>query len=403
MKILFFCQYFWPESFIINNLANSLSHNNVVEVITGKPNYPKGKVFDGYSVWGLQLEQYNKLLVNRIPIVPRGNSKLGLAFNYVSFVVSGILFAPWLMRNKKLDVIFVFAPSPLLQAIPALFLAKIKKVPVVVWVQDLWPESLSATGYIENTTVHKMVEYVVKFIYSHTDLILVQSKAFVQPVKVLCGNTPVAYYPNSVDDSFFNVCATPSSLLKDFANKFTVVFAGNIGAAQGVDVIIKAADILKNYTEIKFIVIGEGSKRDWMIQECLQRGLSNVHLLGHHPVELMPSTLQQASVLLVTLVNQPIFSYTIPSKVQAYLAAGRPILTCLNGEGARIVQEANAGIAVEAENVNLLADAILKMYKMPAAELTVMGLQGRDYCRQHFAHSKLVNELSMHLQSVIKI
>ena len=403
MNILFYCQNFWPESFIINNLAKSLSLNNPVEVLTGKPNYPKGKVYSGYKALGLQTEQFNLISINRIPIVPRGKSKLGLALNYLSFVVSGILFAPWSMRYKKVDVIFVFAMSPLLQAIPAIFLAKIKRAPIVVWVQDLWPESLSATGYVKNKSVLKVVEYIVKYIYSQTDLILVQSKAFVQPVSLLAGNTPIKYYANSVDDSFFKVSDTASPLLKEFSNKFTVLFAGNIGAAQAIDVIVNAAETLKNYTDIQFIVIGDGSKMPWLAQELIQRDLSNIHLLGQQPVEMMPSTLQQASVLLVTLANQAIFSYTIPSKVQAYLASGRPILACLNGEGAKIVEEARAGIAIKAENAGMLAEAVLQLYKMPADKLTAMGANGREYCRQHFAHDKLVDELTTHLQSVLRI
>ena len=401
MKILIVTQYYWPESFRINDVAKTLFEKGVeVEVLTGKPNYPKGDKFAGYGSWGCQREDYQGIRINRIPMLARGRRAWQLAANYLSFAISGIVFAPWMLRKKKFDVIFVYAPSPILQAIPAIFLGWLKGCPVVLWVQDLWPESLSATGFVKNKVALKLVERVVRFIYRHTDLLLVQSRAFEEPVRVLASGTPIAYYPNSVDEVFAVPAKVAPQSVAGLGAGFSIMFAGNIGTAQAVEVMVEAASLLKEFSDIHFVVLGEGSRWEWMKQEVQRRGLSNVHLPGSFPVETMPGFMQKASVLLVTLANQEIFKATIPSKVQAYLAAGRPILACLNGEGANLVTEAGAGLAVPAEDAQALAEAVLRLYRMHKQELDAMGERGRLYYARHFSHDKLVDQLIEHLQSV---
>lgn len=401
MKLLIVSQYFWPENFRINDVAKTLLEKGIeVEVLTGKPNYPRGKLFAGYRAWGCQQEAYQGMSINRIPLLPRGNGGWRLALNYLSFVFSGVLFVPWMLRGKRFDVIFIYAPSPILQAIPAIFLGWLKGCPAVLWVQDLWPESLSATGYVRNRVVLKLVERAVRFIYRHTDLLLVQSRAFEQPVRALASGTPIVYYPNSVDDTFAVPATGELPAVAGLGEGFSVMFAGNIGTAQAVEVIVEAASLLKEYPDIHFVVLGEGSRWEWMRQEAQRRGLGNMHLPGRFPVETMPGFMQKASALLVTLADQEIFKATIPSKVQAYLAAGRPILACLNGEGANLVTAAGAGLTVPAEDGRALADAILQLYRMPPQEREAMGARGRLYYAEHFAHDMLVDQLIVHLQSV---
>ena len=394
-------QYYWPENFRINHVAHSLFEKGVkVEVLTGKPNYPRGMVYPGYRAWGMKIERHQGMKVNRIPMIPRGGNRWGLVLNYLSFILSGVLLAPWMLRNKKVDVIFVYAPSPILQAIPAILLGWLKGCPVVLWVQDLWPESLSATGYVKNGAVLGLVERVVRFIYRHVDLLLVPSRALEQPIRALASGTPIAYYPNSVDDSFVVPVEGELPSVAGLGEGFSVMFAGNIGTAQAVEVIVAAAELLKQHSDIHFVVLGEGSRWEWMRQQAQQLGLDNLHLPGRFPVETMPGFMQQASALLVTLADQKIFKATIPSKVQAYLAAGRPILACLNGEGAELVTAAGAGLAVPAEDSRALVEAILRMYRMSPQEREAMGARGRLYYTQHFAHDMLVDQLIMHLRSV---
>ena len=403
MKVLIVSQYFWPESFYINDVATTLvKKGHQVEVLTGKPNYPQGKIFDGYKSLGLHLETHGGVLIHRIPQLVRGYGSFRLALNYISFVISGLLFSSWVLRRKKFDVIFCFGTSPILQAIPAIFLGWIKGVPVVLWVQDLWPKSLSGTGHIKNKVILKLVEYIVRFIYWKVDLLLVQSQAFIEPVSDLASGTPVQYYPNSVDKIYSKPIITSLPDLEGLTTGFSVMFSGNIGSAQAVEVIIETAVLLKEYTDICFIVMGDGSRRDWMLQEVATRGLSNIYLPGRFPVETMPGYMQKASAMLVTLSSNEPFSSTIPSKLQAYMASGLPILASLNGEGARLVSEADAGLAVPAEDPKALAASVLILYNMPIIDRERLGDNGRNYYNENFNHENLVDKLVEIFQMIVK-
>ena len=404
MQILVLTQYFWPENFRINDLVNSLiDKGHTVEVLTGKPNYPEGKFFTGYKALGVTAESWKGIPVHRLPMLARGSkSAVKLVLNYLSFIVSGLLFAPWMLKNKQYDVIFVYAPSPVFQVIPASFLGWLKGIPVVLWVQDLWPQSAEATGYIKSPLLLKLLQKFVRFTYAHTDLILVQSEAFIKPVAKLAQNIPIEYYPNSVEKEFYTPSAVAVPEINSLKSGFTVLFAGNIGVAQSMQTIVAAADRLSAYPEIKIVVLGSGSKFDWLEKQVADKKLSNLYLEGRYPVEVMPALMRQASALLVTLAKQPIFELTIPSKIQAYLAVGKPIIACLNGEGAKIITEANAGVAIEAEDDIGLAEAIIKLYKMPKLALEQMGVNGRDYFKMHFDEEMLTTKLINHFEMVIK-
>lgn len=373
-------------------------------MLTGKPNYPEGKFSSGYKGWGIQKEIWQGIPIFRIPILARGKqSALKLAFNYLSFIVSGLLFAPFLLRKQKVDLIFVYAPSPIFQVIPALFLGWLRRVPVVLWVQDLWPQSAQATGYVNSSLMLKLLERLVRFSYAHTDLLLVQSRAFVAPVaKLAPKNVPVEYYPNSVEDAFYAPQLIDVPHVEVLQNAtFSVLFAGNIGSAQSVETIVDTAKLLKGHPEISIVMMGSGSMCDWAAQKKQEYALNNLHLVGRFPAEAMPALMRQASALLVTLKKEPIFALTIPSKIQAYLATSRPIIACLDGEGARLVQEAGAGLSVAAEDVEGLAQAILTLFRATPQERDEMGLRGQAYFKQHFDEHKLTVELVRHFEALL--
>lgn len=402
MKLLVVSQYFWPEGFRINDLVKTLTEKGVeVDVLTAKPNYPEGRIYLGYRALGCRREQWCGANLYRIPLVPRGaKSTPRLVMNYFSFIVSGLLFGPWLLRKRRYDAIFVYGVSPILQAIPALFLSCFKRSPVIIWVQDLWPESLAATGYVRNQRVLALVALLVRFIYRRADLLLVQSRAFVPLVTSLAPGKPVLYYPNSVDQAF---CAPSAVALPDIPaldQGFPVVFAGNIGVGQAVEVIIEAAFLLKDHTDIRFVVIGQGSRRDWMREQVELLGLTNLHLPGRYPVSTMPGLMQKAGALLVSLTDEPIFAATVPNKVQAYMASGRPILASLNGEGARLVKEAGAGLTTPAGDAKALAAAVLQLFQMTPAERDKLGVNGRRYFKNQFAHDMLTEQLIEHVRAV---
>ena len=397
MRILIVSQYFWPESFVINDLARSLAlkgHN--VTVLTGKPNYPEGKIAAGYKAWGIQQELYGGAEVIRVPLVPRGNgSPWRLALNYLSFIFSGALLAPLALRHVQYDVVFVYAPSPLLQALPAVLLARFKSAPLVGWVQDLWPESLIATGFVKNRWVLKAVEILVRYIYRRADSILIQSEAFRDPVTRLTGDPKrIRYYPNSAMRSHDETGKmVESELVSQLRKCFSVVFAGNLGAAQSLETILCAAECLKAQPEIQFCIVGAGSRGAWLAQEVDRRKLANVVLTGRLSHAEMPAVFAAASALLVTLADSPALDLTIPSKLQAYLAAGRPVIASLNGEGARIVRDAEAGFTCPAGDAEALAAAVLKLYGLAPDERNRMGSNGRRYFIEHFESSKRLDDL----------
>ncbi len=406
MHVLLVTQYFWPENFPINDLARQLNQQSVtVTVLSGKPNYPSGQVFAGYRALGCEREQFENISIYRVPIVPRGQkSRMGLALNYLSFIASAGLLGRRVLRGAApFDVVFVYAPSPLLQALAAVRLARLYKLPLVVWVQDLWPESLSATGHVKNSWLLGLVARSVKRIYRATDRILVQSRAFVAPVAALTDQPgKIYYYPNLYQPQKYS---PPSQNARDLAQRlnehFNVLFAGNLGTAQALDTVLEAAQKLQPHAHVRLVLVGSGSMDPWLADQCAQKNLHNVVLPGRFDASDMPTLFGAASALLVSLRADPAFALTIPSKIQAYLAAGRPIIASLDGEGARIVDESGSGFCCAAGNAELLAEAILRMTNTPLAEREAMGQRGQQYFHKHFEPAQLVEQLKMHFNDVI--
>ncbi|MBL8419111.1 MAG: glycosyltransferase family 4 protein [Dechloromonas sp.] len=397
MRILVISQYFWPETFIINDIVSKLDgQGNDVVVATGKPNYPDGRVFDGYQAWGTLRERYlERIEVVRVPLWPRGpGGAKNLILNYVSFVLAGLVCFPWLLRRRSFDAILVFSPSPITQAIPAILLKWLKSAHLAVWVQDLWPESLAATGFVRNGYLLKAVGWMVKAIYRCCDRLLVQSRAFIEPVACHVNRNKIIYYPNSMStETPVAPQQIPQELARVLEQHFCVVFAGNLGTAQALDTIVGAARDLKDDHDVRLVLVGSGSRFIWLADQKNALDLDNLLLPGRFPVEMMQQIFERASVLLVTLADQEIFSQTIPSKIQAYLAAGRPIIASLRGEGARVVEEAGAGIACPPEQVASLVESVRQMRCLSPEQRAALGRSGRAYFESHFDMDRQVVRL----------
>lgn len=401
MNILIVTQYFRPESFIINDVADRLrllGHD--VTVATGKPNYPTGKIFDGYRSYGISKETLdNGIAIYRIPIIPRGASRpLNLVLNYASFLLSGLFLLPIALTRQKFDAVLFFGVSPLTSAIPAALISGLKKAPLAIWVQDLWPETIKAASKVQNRLVLRLVELVMKYIYRFSDTVIVQSRAFIDPISSLCNIEKVRYLPNPAPDEpiSYPLSASISELFNDC---FSIVFAGNLGKAQSLETILKAAERLRAYEHIKFIVIGDGSEASRLSKSVTESGLSNVVMTGQLDRKMMSSAYSLSSALLVTLKNDPAYSLVIPSKVQAYMQAGKPIIAAVNGEGARLISETGCGHAVAAEDDRALAETILTFAAMPANRLSEMGRAGRQHYQTHFQVETVTEQLIEILES----
>ncbi|MFC4209919.1 glycosyltransferase family 4 protein [Pedobacter lithocola] len=395
MKILIVTQYFWPESFRINDIALALvERGHEVEILTGKPNYPQGKFYKNYSFLSKSTEFWNDIKIHRVNLISRGKSGgLRLMMNYLSFAIFASFKAFFIKGN--FDKILVYEPSPITVGIPAIIYKFRKKTPIYFWVQDLWPQSVTAAGGIKNKTILNALENLTRWIYKNSNKILIQSEAFRNILLVQkVNNNKIIYYPNSVED-FFVVQDPSPEVLITLPKGFKIMFAGNIGESQDFDTIMEAAKIVSKVNkEIKWIILGDGRKKTFVEEKIKQYNLmDNVILLGSHPVNSMPGFFSCADCLLVSLKKDYIFSLTIPSKIQSYLACGKPILASLDGEGGRVVKEAKAGLVSEAENPQLLAGKALAMAKLNPQELREMGKNSRIYFDANFERELLIDKL----------
>lgn len=405
MKVLILTQYFRPESFIINDLADLLSNQcPSVVVLTGKPNYPEGSLFPGYRALGVQRENYGNVEVVRVPLVPRGrSSRIRLFANYLSFLMAASIMGPIALRRHEFDVVLVYGTSPLLKGLAGVVVSKIRHVPLVVWVQDLWPESLSATGNVSNRMVLGLVRALVRWMYNRSDLILIQSQAFRASVASNC-NTPgkIEYYPNLYrPPDGGEISPKAAELVATLKTGFAVVFAGNLGSAQDPETILETARLLAHKNDISIVLVGSGSRDKWLAEQAALLGLDNLLMPGRFDPVDMPHIFAAAAGLLVTLAPQPIFALTVPSKIQSYLAAGKPIAAALDGEPARIIAEAGAGYCAPAGDANGLAAAILRLYSLSGTEREDMGRRGRAYYERNFMPDRLTGDLIGHLRSAI--
>lgn len=398
LRVLVFSQHYWPESFRINDVTESLiAAGCEVLVLTGQPNYPEGRIFPGYRALACGRERHPAgYSIHRVPLMPRGKGGAArLVANYLSFICSAALLGPWVIGRRRIDVILVYGTSPILQAIGAIVLRALYGARLVTWVQDLWPESLEVTGYVRHPRVLAAVATVVRWIYRRTDLLLVQGPAFVPAVRAMAGGTPVEVHPNPGERAFEKPPAEQQSDEPAYVLPpgFNVVFAGNLGTAQALDTVVEAARLLRDSPGIRIVLIGSGARSAWLQQTVFESGLDNLLLPGRFAPEHLPPILAQASALLVSLARSDIMALTIPSKMQAYLAAGRPIIASLDGEGARVVTEAGAGVAAPAEDAPALAAAILHLSRVGDAALSAMGEAGRRYYMSHYQSAALAGKL----------
>ena len=395
MHILVVTQYFWPENFKINDIAQALiERGHQVSVLTGKPNYPEGKFYRSYSYFNKSYEVWNNIKIYRSFMTPRGNGKgLWLFLNYISFAFFSSIRLIFI--KEKFDKIFVFEPSPITVGIPAVVCKLRFNAPIYFWVQDLWPESLTAAGGIKNQYIIGFFSRLTKFIYSHSFKILVQSKAFIPYIlKQGVSVEKLIYYPNSTE-SFYKKKPVNSELSTKFPDGFKLIFAGNLGEAQSFETIIGAIDLLvKDGLNVHLIILGNGRAEEYIRNKVIELGLSNnIHLWGSFESIMMPEFFSCADALLVASKKDLIFSLTIPSKIQSYLACGKPIIASLDGEGARIVEDAKAGFTSISEDVIGLKEAIKKMYLLTPNQQIELGENARSYFEIEFEREMLVDKL----------
>lgn len=385
MKILLVTQYFYPENFKSNDIAFELQkRGHDITVLTGLPNYPQGKFYGGYGVFKNRKEVIQDVKIIRSLLIPRGKSgPVRLFLNYMSWPFFASIRALGLL-NKKYDAIIVHQTSPVMQAIPAIFLHKLTKVPVYLWVLDLWPESLGSAGNISNKYVLSFFNSLTRYIYKNSHKILMSSRGFKKSIlKKGDFEDKLIYFPNWVENEIIE--GDINYQLPELPEGFKVMFAGNIGVAQDMPSILKAAQLLKNQKDIKFVIVGDGRYKPQAEEFIRENSLEDtVFMMGKYPLEAMAAFFNRADALLVSLKDEEIFNLTVPSKVQVYLASGKPILTMLNGEGSEIVREAEGGYCADAGDYRQLAENIKQLYSLSPASRALLGENAFDYYKKNF-------------------
>lgn len=397
MKILLVTQYFFPENFKGNDIAFEMQkRGHDVTVLTGIPNYPQGKFFEGYGFLKKRRENINGVNVIRTLLFPRGNSRaIPLMLNYFSWAFFASIYSIYLGFFKKYDSIIVQQLSPVMMGIPAIVVKKIQKTPVYFWVLDLWPESLKSAGGINNKKILSFFEKIVKFLYKNSDKILISSKGFKTSI-LEKGNfeDKIIYFPNWSEDSITKKTIQNNNLPK-LPVGFNILFAGNIGVAQDLENVINAMEIIsKTPKRINFIILGDGREREKLQNLVKLKNLeSYVYFLGKFPVETMSYFFNEADCLFASLKDEPIFRLSLPAKIQAYMSVGKPIISMMNGEGFDTIKEANCGFAIYAEDYKNLATHILKMSELSLSERENLGNNGKKYYQENFSMDICMNNL----------
>lgn len=362
-----------------------MARGHEVQVITGFPNYPGGRLYPGYRLRPIRREVIDGVPVVRFLLYPsHDRSALRRVLNYASFSVSAALMAPFMARPA--DVVYVYHPPGTI-GLPALALRYLRRMPLVVDIQDLWPDTLAATGMVRSERLLSLVDRWMRLVYGAAGRIVVLSPGFKQALVnrgIPEAKIEVIYnWTEEADAGDGDTTDTPSMLKQDY---FNVVFAGTAGTAQGLSSVIDAAGLIQDrHPDVRIVLIGGGVERDKLKSQVRGMGLSNVVFVPRVPRSEVDAVLAAADVLLVHLRSDPLFEITIPGKTQAYLAAGRPILMAVAGDAARLVERAEAGISCTPGDPASIADAVDMLYEMTPAQREEMGRSGRQFYDQELA------------------
>ena len=406
-NILLIAHNYWPENFPINKISNKILEKNFnIEVLTGKPNYPKGKIFKNYKILDFRKDNFNEIRIHRVPIFPRGNgNSFNLILNYLSFVFSGIVFGYFLLYKKKFDIVFVYAPSPILQSLIGIFFSKIFKIKLITWVQDLWPDVLYSTGHIKNKIILNIVKKIVNFIYKKNDILLVQSNEFKNIIANRVNHSNIHHLPNPGNIKYLKNNSDENSNFLDFKSKiknsFSIVYGGNIGKVQSIETLVKASVLLEKDKSINIFIIGDGSELNSVKKLAKNLKLKNLFFLEYVNEDDLISMLRVSKLLYLSLINDDILNSTIPSKLQNYLACGKPIIGSISGEAKKIISNFTCGFTCEPENQKELANMILKIRNMPQNKLDEMGKNSLKYFLNYY-HPDIINhKLTKYIDSLI--
>ena len=392
--ILVVSQYFYPESFRINDICQELvKRGHKVTVLTGIPNYPEGRFYPGYNWFRRRKETWNGVDIIRIPLFPRGKSSVGLILNYLSFVVSGFFWQ--LFAGVKADCVFTFEVSPMTQALIGVWYAKRKRIPHYLYVQDLWPENVEIVTGIHSKIVIAPISKMVDYIYSRCDKILATSPSFVTEIRKRVTDAPekVIYWPQYAEE-FYRPLERKHTKEIPEDGRFKIIFTGNIGQAQGLDVLPRAAKCLKDrgVKDICFVIVGGGRYKEQLLADIAVCNTDEMFLMvDRQPAEKIPELLAACDAAFASFMDDPLFEKTIPAKLQSYMACGMPVVAAAKGETERVIREAGCGVCSPIGDGEALARNIIALMK--STELSEQAACSRSYFETNFEKKNLMDKL----------
>lgn len=398
--ILVLSQYFYPEPFRINDICRELVKRDYkVTVLTGIPNYPEGKFYPGYSWFKRRKETWEGIDIIRIPLIARGKSSVGMVLNYFSFVISGFFWK--LFTRLKVDAVFSFETSPMTQVLIGVWYAKRRKIPHVLYVQDLWPESVETLAGIRSKMVIEPLRKMTAYIYKNTDKILATSPSFRENIRCYVPDTPekVDYWPQYAEEFYQPL---PRQAVPEIpeSDKFRVIFTGNIGWAQGLDILPKTAALLQD-EPVEFVIVGDGRYNQQLQQDIAELGVEDRFILvPRQPAERIPALLAACDAAFISFMDDPLFEMTIPAKLQSYLACGMPVVAAAKGETERVITEAQCGTCCPNGDAEGMAANIRKMMADPS--LPEMRKRARAYFEANFEKSKRMDDFEEILSKMMQ-
>lgn len=389
--ILVVTQYYYPENFRINDITKEwVKRGYKVTVVTGIPNYPKGRFFKGYGYFKKRRETIDGIDVIRIPIIPRFNNPITLALNYMSFVIFGWIWSKF--THIKADLVFNFEVSPMTQALPAIWYAKRRRIPSVIYVQDLWPENLQIVGGVNNRFIIKRVDKMVDKIYKKATKILVTSESFRNSIisRGIDLDKCAVWYQYAED--FYKPLKQTYRNDKD---PLKIVFTGNIGEAQGLDILPKVAIRLKDngyLDKVIFTIVGDGRNKQNLMNEINQAGVADMFVfVDAKPAIEIPKILAESDVAFLSFANNDLFKKTIPAKLQSYMACGMPILAVAEGESERIIKNSGCGYVSHPDDLDELYSNIIRYFEITKDDIVLMSNNSVKYYDENFNKSVLLD------------
>lgn len=389
-------QYYYPEQFKINDICEKLAkEGNDITVLTGLPNYPDGKILKGYSFFRKRRQLINGVKIIRCYEIPRKSNVVFLALNYISFAISSSL--RMLILRNKYDIIYVYQLSPVYSIFTGL-MGKIRfKIPMFVYVCDVWPESLKNVIKNEKNIIYKLNKKLSKYLYNKADIIAVTSEPFINHFVNInqVDKSKLLYLPQHAEENLMNIKPPISNGIIDF------VFMGNIGLIQDIDCILNAVELLKHRNDFLMHFVGNGSYFDSATQIVKNKGLDDkVIFHGRHDFDKMESFYNFADVCVLTLKSESLVGETLPAKLQGYMAAGRPVVAAISGAAKKVIEDAKCGYVTNAGEYESFAKII--EICIESDSLNEMGQNGRSYFKEHFTLDKHIKILSNKLEEQIK-